>query len=1042
MNDDSLSNTRLKRNSLFYLVLFLSVLLCCSSLLISQEKADTGTDVIKNIEKKVQELMEEGDIPGLTLVIVKKNEPVYVKGFGFADASNKIPVTPRTLFELASCSKAFTALAALKLEKEGLLDFDSPVSKYLPWFFVTYEGKKVPVTLRQVLHQTSGIPTSAVSKIIRSRQDDALEKTVKNVAGIELEDKPGNSYRYSTVNYDVIGAIIEKVTGKSFESYMQENILLPLGLTDTVVGRTLAEASEQPMATGHRMGFFAARPYDPPYFRGNNPAGYIITNGNDLVRWLQLQAGLVQHDMTPLIMASQQRDKSVQPTFLLSYAMGWMVHLDGSGLISHTGLNPGFSSHILFHPEEQIGVAVVANSTSNYTIYTGQAVMNMLRGKPLPPENNLGDPIDKASSVFALINFLFLILLVVFLLLFFIHLLQGKRRFEPITLGKIARMIRTLVLMVPFIGAIYLLPYLLQNVDWQTALAWAPASFKVAITLVCIALASSYLSYILSSLFPHTNKYFRSVPMLIILSLLSGSANAVVIFLITVSLYGRFKLVYLLYYFLLATCLYLLGRKQLQTRLIQLTFDIIYDLRVKLVGMVFRTSYEKFEKLDDGRVLAVLNNDTTQLGQSANFFVAVASSLITVLGAFMYLATIAFWTTIVTVAVITVVATVYSIVSQKASVLFNEARNTQNVYLGLLTGLRDGFKELSLHSAKKKSYKSDVEDICQTFRSTSSKAMIKFVNAFMVGESMLIFVLGSVGFGIPLILPDMQTATLMSYIMVLLYLIGPVNGILNSIPGIMQVRISWNRVQNLMKDIPANIPETEMEKIVEADALPAVEKIEAQGVYFAYEAEEESEKFAVGPLDFDAQKGEIVFIVGGNGSGKTTLAKMLTGLYIPEKGSITINGKKLDNYELGEYFSVVFGDFHLFEKFYDVDLSGKEELVDKYLDMLRLKEKVKVEDNAFSTVELSAGQRKRLALLRCYLEDRPIYLFDEIAADQDPQFRKFFYRNLLMKMKEDGKVVIAITHDDHYFDVADRVIKMDMGKIDIIGKDDQLIVTK
>jgi cyclic peptide transporter len=355
--------------------------------------------------------------------------------------------------------------------------------------------------------------------------------------------------------------------------------------------------------------------------------------------------------------------------------------------------------------------------------------------------------------------------------------------------------------------------------------------------------------------------------------------------------------------------------------------------------------------------------------------------------------------------------------------------------------MNDGFKELSLHSAKKSAYKNDVQGICGKFRDASGNAMVKFVNAFMVGESMLLVVLGAVGFGIPFFIPEMPKPILMSFIMVLLYLIGPVTGILNSIPGLVQMRVAWKRVKGLIKDIPANIPPSEEARVVHD--VPEIKDLKAKGIYFEYEAEDENEKFTVGPIDFTAKKGEIIFIIGGNGSGKTTLAKLLTGLYIPEKGVITVDGKIIDNYRLGEYFSVVFGNFHLFEKLYDVDIEGKEEILKNHLEMLRLQEKVKVEDGAFSTIELSGGQRKRLALLRCYLEDRPIYLFDEIAADQDPEFRKFFYRDLLIKMKERGKIIIAITHDDHYFDVADRVVKIDMGKIDLVEENGaKLSVTK
>lgn len=1024
----------------------LKVLLLCAAvtwgsvLLPAGEKQQQETTAVAGIEEKVAALVKDGDIPGLSLIIVKGDEPVYIKGFGYADVEKKIPVTPDTLFELGSTSKAFTALAALKLEQEGLINLDAPVSKYLPYFYTTYKGEKKKITLRQLLHQTSGIPFNTIARIPESNEKNALERTVKNIVGIELDDIPGKSYRYATINYDVIGAVIEETTGMTYEEYMEKNILQPLQLDNTLVGRNRLQGKET--AAGYKIGFFKARRYQAPVYRGNNPAGYIISNGSDMARWLRLQIGLEKNRFTPLIQKTRQRDNRVPPdrNNLLSYAMGWMVALDGSGTISHGGVNPNFTTFIIFNPEKRMGVAVLANSNSTYTPYIGRAVLNMLQGETPPPQVNLGDSTDKGSSVFSVLLVLYFLFVAAFFVLMLLDIIKGKRKFAPLSVKKLAKLAGTLVIFIPFLLAIYLLPYLLAGVSWKTALVWSPVSLKIAVMLVLLATAGSYLAYIFSTLFPHSNKYLRSVPMLIILSMLSGSANAVVIFLITISLYSTFKLGYLLYYFMLAMLLYLIGRKVLQTRLIRITYDIIYDLRVKLVEKIFRTSYQKFEKLDSGRVLATLNNDTAQLGQAAMIFVQVASSLITVVGAFIYLAAIALWATLVTLVVITVVATVYSIVTQKANVLFNKARDTQNVYLSQLNGLNDGFKELSLHSAKKVLYRHDVGNTCEEFRANSTNAMVKFVNAFMVGESMLIVVLGAVGFAVPVILPHMPKPILMSFIMVLLYLIGPINGILHSIPGIARVRISWKRVQELMRDIPANILPSQVDKVV--SDVDEVNNISARGVFFAYVAEEESEKFTVGPVDFDAGKGEIVFIIGGNGSGKTTLAKLLTGLYIPDKGTITIDGKELTNYQLGEYFSVVFGDFYLFEKLYDVDLAGKEQVLKDYLDMLRLRDKVKVEDGAFSTLDLSGGQRKRLALLRCYLEDRPIYLFDEVAADQDPEFRKFFYRNLLLKMKERGKIVIAITHDDHYFDVADRVVKMDMGEIDLVEDSAKLRITR
>ena len=173
------------------------------------------------------------------------------------------------------------------------------------------------------------------------------------------------------------------------------------------------------------------------------------------------------------------------------------------------------------------------------------------------------------------------------------------------------------------------------------------------------------------------------------------------------------------------------------------------------------------------------------------------------------------------------------------------------------------------------------------------------------------------------------------------------------------------------------------------------------------------------------------FLSEENGSGKTTLAKLLTGLYQPDEGKLFINDVPVESAHLSEYFSAAFSPAYLFEKLYNIDVAAKEEEVQKYLELLKLDEKVQISENTYSTIRLSGGQRKRLALLQCYLEDSPIYLFDEWAADQDPEYRRFFYHTLLPEMREMGKIVIAITHDDHYFHIADKVLKMNQGELEI-----------
>ncbi|MCK4765237.1 MAG: cyclic peptide export ABC transporter [Candidatus Aminicenantes bacterium] len=1038
----------MKKRDIFRLkfpVVFLIFLAVVSSINLSADRKDKEKFFAK-IDKDVRALMKKGDIPGLSLVIVEGNEPVYMKGFGYADVKNKLPVTPGTMFELCSCSKAFTALAVQQCREKGLIDLDAPVSKYLPWFYAKYEGKKYPVTLRQLLHHTGGIPFKTIALIPESSAADALQQAVRKLEGIELSEIPGTHYEYATINYDVIGAVIEVVSGKSYEEYMTENILLPLALNNTIVGAQ-EKQPPAPKAAGYRIGFFSARKYDAPVFRGNTPAGYILSNGKDMARWLQWQMGLIEEEtgaaLYPAIRETHKRDNSVPPAQhnFTSYGMGWYIHLDGSDLVDHGGLNPNFTTYVGFKPKDKIGVAVLANSNSSYTGAIGRFIIDSLTGEDVEaPDVLLTDSTDKAASVLSFLTALFLLAVVLFLLSIPYDLIKGRRNFAGFSLLRFLKFLAAIIVLLPFLAAIYLVPYAISGVNWKTALVWSPISFYTAVISVLLAMGLCYIGYFLSTLFPQKNKYVRSVPLVVLLSLLAGGANAMIIFLVTSALFSNIELVYQIYYFSLAFLLYIMGRKILQTKLVKITFDIVYDLRMRLVEKTFLTSFQKFEKLDRGRVFATLNDDTGQIGNSANVLVRIITSSITTLGVFAYLATIAFWATVVVLVVIAGIGFLYGAVSDRARIFFEAARDTRNVYMGLLNGLLDGFKELCLQINKKREYKDDLEKSCGEFRDKSSTAIIKFINAFLVGESLLIIVLGSVVFAIPRIFPTISVFTLMSFVMAMLYLIGPINAILNSIPDIVQIRVAWNRVKSFEAAIPANMDAELLEKF--QSRPQSVECIKARNILYEYESENQDERFCLGPLDFEAKKGEITFIVGGNGSGKSTLAKVLTGLYIPSQGEISIDGKGHEEGRLGEYFSAVFSNYHLYRKLYNVDLKGRDNEVTGYLETLKLKDKLGIEDNAFSTIDLSGGQRKRLALLQCYLEGAPIYLFDEIAADQDPEFRKFFYRDLLMRMKKEGKIVIAITHDDHYFDVADKIIKMDMGKIEVVEKGRGLQVTK
>jgi putative ATP-binding cassette transporter len=301
---------------------------------------------------------------------------------------------------------------------------------------------------------------------------------------------------------------------------------------------------------------------------------------------------------------------------------------------------------------------------------------------------------------------------------------------------------------------------------------------------------------------------------------------------------------------------------------------------------------------------------------------------------------------------------------------------------------------------------------------------------------MVIFALvGTVVFALPAIQRSVAGETLTGYALVLLYLMTPLEVILDCVPAFSRARVSLAKVEALGFSLQAAAP-APLPAAAEAGGVDGWETLELAGVCHSYRREGEEGEFTLGPLTLTLTRGELVFVVGGNGSGKTTLAKLLVGLYAPTGGEVRLDGRPVTGALRDAYlqqFSVVFSDFHLFDTLLGLDAAGLDERAAHYLERLQLSRKVMVDGGKLSTTALSQGQRKRLALLTAFLEDRPVYLFDEWAADQDPVFKKFFYLELLPELRARGKTVVVISHDDHFYGVADRIIKLDEGRIDYDG---------
>ena len=973
-------------------------------------------------EAEVTALMKKGDIPGMSIVLVKEGQS-FIRTFGYADLDAEKKVSPATLFELGSCSKAFTAMAITQLVGQGKIGLNKSVSNYLPWFKVTHENAPQTITVKQLLHHTSGIPWSTIAKIPKTNEDDALENTVRQLIGQELDAVPGTSYEYATINYDVLALIVQKVTGESFEVYLQHNIINKLNLNSTSVGQP---ADSNDMAVGYKIGFFVPLEYKAPVYRGNYAAGYVISNANNMAKWLTFQMGQGDSTMYALARSTHRRDKTVPLHGMASYARGWHVLLDGSDEILHEGVNPNFTSYIAFRPNQKIGVAVLANSNSRFTSLIGNKVLKAVVGEEIEREFDPSDSDDKVYSSISAALALYVLVVMAFIIVAFRAVLKGDRAYSPLTLNKFATFFKAFLLILPFLFAFYILPEAIAGFTWEAILVWSPVSFAALIILALAAIHISYIAYFFTLCFPLRNQYIGRIPVILLMSILSGLSNVILIIMVASAIGSNIELRYIVFYYALILGVYLLGRRFVQVHLIRFARGLVYDLRIELIDRIFSTSYQNFEPMDRGRVYTALNDDVNYIGGSTNLFTTLITNIITAVGAFIYLASIAFWATLLTIFLIITLSTVYYFVGQSTNIYYEKARDERNIFMRLINGMIDGFKEISLHRNKKLAYKEDVAISAAQYKKKITTADIRFVNAFLIGESLLVILLGIVAFGMPEMFPSIKLYVLMSFVMILLYLIGPINAILSSVPAMIQLKVAWRRLRLFREEIPANLDLS----AVPAPRPPEVKSIEIRQVSFSYNKEHNDRQFSIGPIDMKAHAGEIVFLIGGNGSGKTTFAKLLTGLYEPHYGKLLINDKVVSSSEVSEYFSTVFSPAYLFEKLYSCDVTDRADEVHKLLKLLQLDHKVVIQDNKYNTIELSGGQRKRLALFQCYLEDSPIYLFDEWAADQDPEYRRFFYRMLLPEMKKTGKIIIAITHDDHYFDVADRIYKMNQGKLE------------
>ncbi len=312
----------------------------------------------KKIDQIIQEEMEEMKIPGLAVAIVSGTDTVYLKGFGKANESGK-KITDKTPFFIGSSSKSFTALAIMQLAEAGHLEIDEPVIKYLAEF--RHVKNAEGITIRQLLNHTSGFSTYEGMKLFDWKAGGSLSQLSENLKQVGVSRKPGVSYEYSNLNYVILGAIIETVSGMTYEAYLENKIFHPLGMkhsfTDCRKAQTYGlEKGYQPLLGRIRQTEYEFHPEIVP-------AGYIASTAEDMSHYLiaNLNKGCYQDEkilsgdgITMLHTKSSETSEH--------YGLGWF---DYGELVHHGGSAENYHANMMLLPSRGLGIAILYNINDN-----------------------------------------------------------------------------------------------------------------------------------------------------------------------------------------------------------------------------------------------------------------------------------------------------------------------------------------------------------------------------------------------------------------------------------------------------------------------------------------------------------------------------------------------------------------------------------------------------------------------------------------------------------------------------------------------------
>lgn len=517
---------------------------------------------------------------------------------------------------------------------------------------------------------------------------------------------------------------------------------------------------------------------------------------------------------------------------------------------------------------------------------------------------------------------------------------------------------------------------------------------------------------------------------LLFIAALAGVSNALVMAIINNSagLYDDALDLRTVALFAIVVAVYVLS----QRRMMQITAteveEIIHRQRSSLIDAVSRSDLLPLEQVGRGNILASVIRDTQTISQAANLLVIAAQSVILVGLAMIYIFITdrtAFWlsTGFIAIAVFLVVRRLIDLRNRYPAAMMKE-----NQVFESMRDVLDGFKEVKLSSSRRDALLRDMARLSTEARDAKADMQVKSGNEFVFGQTMIFLLLGVVVFVVPSF-GNTEPEAVVRTATAILFIVGPLSMVIQAVPMMAMANAAAENLMRMDRVLREIVAASEVAE-TPPQTLTSFDEIRLDGVAFTY-APVGGVSFGVGPVDLTIRSGELIFVTGGNGSGKSTLIRLLLGLYHADRGMIRLDGKPVTRGSFETYrslFSAIYADYHLFRRLYGIEPPDAAEF-EALVKLMEMGGKVALQGDLFDTIDLSSGQRKRLALMVSMIEDRPVLVLDEWAADQDPQFRRKFYRELLPMLKARGKTVIAITHDDRYFDVADRRVAMEEGRV-------------